>query len=128
MLPCDTNTGSPAADSADFSLYASLGHNQAANYNYWHEHQMLRSHAHGREKSVPFALNPSGHAGMAAAPPDTGAAHEPHKVNTCCLERAGGEDQGRGNPPTKSGSGALPPSATGSIQQTTKYNETMKDS
>lgn len=84
----------------------------------------------GVKKLISILLNPHNHntAGMAAAPPDTGAAHEPHKVNTCCLERAGGEDQGRGNPPTKSGSGALPPSATGSIQQTTKYNETMKDS
>lgn len=42
-------------------MFTVAGHNQATNYNYWHKHQMLRSHAQGREESVPSALNPAGH-------------------------------------------------------------------
>lgn len=42
-------------------MFTVARHNQAANYNYWHEHQMLHSHAQGREESVPSALNSTGH-------------------------------------------------------------------
>lgn len=42
-------------------MFTVAGQNQFPNYNYWHEHQMLCSHAQGREESVPSALNPTGH-------------------------------------------------------------------